>query len=251
MTRQSLNWDEMIGALADFRKENGHCNVRASWRRNPQLGRWVAMQRYRRKIGELSVRCVEQLDKLGFIWSPTDNLWNDMFQRLQDFRKKQGHCDVPTQWKPNPHLANWVANQRHRRKMGTLPAERAKRLDDIGFVWAVYGKEKPRKPAAKPADAEAPKKRARAAEERLYHVAVGVYIQFNGVNSIPSRLEKYVAAHTGEYPPYIPLPEGPVEFLIGEDQARPARRFNWSGRGALPEEVREYVNENGTLPPHR
>jgi hypothetical protein len=251
MTRQSLNWDDMIESLVAFRKEHGHCNVRANWRKNPQLGRWVAMQRYRRKIGELSQKCVEHLDKLGFVWSPTDSVWNAMFDELCDFKKKCGHCDVPTQWAGNPHLANWVANQRHRRKMGTLPSDRAKRLDELGFVWSVYGKDKGKKIVPDVVDPPAPRRKARATEERLYHVGIGVYVQHNGADPMPAKLERYLAQHHSEYPPYIPLPEGSTEFRIGEDLVGPARRYVWPGEGPLPEEVREFVNENGVLPPHR
>jgi hypothetical protein len=251
MTRQSLNWDDMVKSLAEFRRENGHCNVRANCRSSPQLGRWVAMQRYRRKIGELSPKCVEELDRIGFVWSPTDTVWNQMFEQLLEFKRKQGHCDVPTQWKANPHLANWVANQRHRKKMGTLSAERAKLLETNGFVWAVYGKDRGNQTPEKPVEEPAAKKRRRGVEERLYHVGIGVYVQYNGVGSKPAKLEKYLAQHDGEYPAYIPLPEGAIEFRIGEDLISPGRRFVWGGKGPLPEEVCEFVCENGVLPPHR
>ena len=252
MTRQSLNWEDMLQALETFRKEHSHCNVRANWKKNPQLGRWVAMQRYRRKIGELPPKCVEQLDKLGFVWSPTDIVWNEMCEQLVRFKKEQGHCDVPTQWKANPHLAIWVANQRHRKKMGTLPSERVKRLDELGFVWALYGKAKTKQASAAPVDPiSLPKKRPKGVEERLYHVGIGDYVQYNGDGQTPGKLAKYLTQHRGEYPPYIPLPDGPTEFRIDEDLSCPGRKYVWGGEGPLPAEVREFVNENGVLPPHR
>ena len=54
MSQNSQKWDEMCGALEAFRKERGHANVPADWKPDPPLGRWVAMQRYRGKVGELS-----------------------------------------------------------------------------------------------------------------------------------------------------------------------------------------------------
>jgi len=250
MSRQSLNWDEMYRALESFRKERGNCNVCANWAKNPQLGRWVAMQRYRRKIGELPAKCVERLDKLGFVWSPTDLVWNDMFDRLRAFRTKHGTCDVPSQWPDDPHLANWVANQRHRKKMGSLLPDRSKRLDDVGFVWAVYGKSKDGRVVGEKNAAPPPGKVESDIEERLYMAGPGTYVQHNGLVAIPPRLERYIASHRGDLPPYIPLPRGPIVFHVGDDMAGRKQKVTWSGRGALPEIVHKFVEENGTLPPH-
>ncbi len=250
MSRQSLNWDEMYRALDSFRKEHGHCNVCANWKKNPQLGRWVAMQRYRRKIGELPSKLAERLDKLGFVWSPTDVVWNAMLKKLMAFRKKHGTCDVPSQWPDDPHLANWVANQRHRKKMGSLSPDRAKKLDEVGFVWAVYGKVKDRKvAAAKPVEPAPPGDADLDSEERLY-MAGGRCVQFNGASPMPPSLERYVAQHHGELPPYIPLPPGPVVFHVGDDAVGRKQKVTWPGKGPIPDVVREFVDENGTLPPH-
>ena len=246
MSRQSVDWSAMYRALEAFRKENGHCRVQANCRKNPQLGRWVAMQRYRRRIGELASEYVTQLDKLGFVWSPTDIVWNEMFEKLRRFKKRKAHCDVPSVWPEDPHLASWVANQRHRKKAGSLLPERVKRLEHIGFAWAVYGKDAParnrdeKKVEAVVAEPET--------EERLY-LAYGEYVQYGGVGDLPPKLVKYLQQHRGEFPPYIPLPRGPLTFLVGDPSVK-VRKLVWSGKGAIPEDVREYVNENGVLPQH-
>lgn len=250
MSRQSLNWDEMYRALEVFRKERGNCNVCANWAKNPQLGRWVAMQRYRRKIGELSAKCVDRLNKLGFVWSPTDRVWNEMFDRLVTFRKKHGTSDVPSQYEEDPHLANWVANQRHRKKMGSLLPERAKRLDDVEFVWAVYGKSKGRVAGGDKAARQESSEVEPVAEERLYMAGPGTYVQHNGAVDMPPRLERYMATHRGDLPPYIPLPRGPIVFHVGDDLSGRQQKVTWSGKGELPEIVHKFVEENGTLPPH-
>ncbi len=63
-----------------------------------------------------------------------------------------GSSDLPTCWRSRPHtvtatclrpteedpsLAVWVFNCRRQRKQGSLDANRIKRLDAIGFAWAV------------------------------------------------------------------------------------------------------------------
>ena len=124
MVRQSANWEAMFNALEAFRKEHGHCNLPVNYAPNPRLGRWVAMQRYRRRVGELGKECAARLDRLGFTWAPTDQVWGRMLRKLAEYKKKFGNCDVPSVWEPDPHLANWVANQRHRRKTGALSGDR-------------------------------------------------------------------------------------------------------------------------------
>lgn len=255
MTQANHKWSEMCRALESFRKANGHANVPANWRQNPSLGRWVAMQRYRRKVGELAKKQVEELERYGFVWSPTDMTWNRMFDKLAAFKRKYGHCNVPSQWREDRHLSNWVANQRHRRKMGLLSPDRAKRLDSIGFSWALYGKGL----AAQASAAPRGKSPAGAAEgagavvespERLYHAAAGVYVQYNGRGALPQGLERYMSRNRGQYPSYIPLPHGPVRFLLPSDGDRTVRKLLWSGKGPVPADVLEFVNENGALPTH-
>jgi hypothetical protein len=53
------------------------------------------------------------------------------------FKAEQGHCNVPASYQPDRSLAVWVFNCRRQRKLGTLSAERIKRLDEVGFVWVV------------------------------------------------------------------------------------------------------------------
>lgn len=250
MARQGVDWELMFKALSAFSRKHGHCRVPANCKKNPQLGRWVAMQRFRRKLGELTARQVERLDKLGFVWAPTDRLWNAMFERLLEYKKTHGNCDVPSQWPHDLNLANWVANQRHRNKMGQLAPERVKRLDDAGFVWAVYGKRNNEtiRPSQEVSSRTPEAKTASGDEERLYHVA-GQYIQYNGVGSMPAQLERCVRNRNGEFPPYIPLPAHPLVFKLPGDHGV-IIKFKWCGKGPLPEDVRDYLNENGALPPH-
>jgi hypothetical protein len=252
MARQSVNWEDMFRVLEAFKKERGHCHVPANWKLNLQLGRWVAMQRYRHKMGELQKSLVARLDQVGFVWAPADKVWSEMFQRLLKYKKKHGDCDVPSSWPADPNLANWVANQRHRKKMGSLSPERVKKLTEAGFVWSVYGKNRSEKATqSKRKEVAASIKVEPANPERLYQVC-GEYIQYNGLGPIPLKLDKYIQLHEGEFPPCIILPGSPLVFRIGSPDSTTSvmRKIVWSGKGPLPEDVLEYLNENGALPPH-
>jgi len=69
---------------------------------------------------------------------------------------------------------------------------------------------------------------------------------------MPPKLEKYIQMHDGAFPPCIILPASPLVFRLGnaDSVTTVMRKITWPGKGPLPEEVREYLNENGALPPH-
>jgi len=61
--------------------------------------------------------------------------WNLVFERLAEYRKEHGDCNVPRGYCADPQLANWVKNQRAHHKNNKLAHERFERLDEIGFRW--------------------------------------------------------------------------------------------------------------------
>jgi len=247
-------WERMFQVLVAYRKAHRNCSVPTNSPEDGALGRWVATQRHRRKNGRLSAEQIQRLEKQGFLWSPCDCAWDRMFRALVAFRKKNGHCNVPSHWRENVNLSSWVANQRHRRKVGVLPAERVALLEGIKFTWAVYRCAPERRPESAPQKARvrpaAPPDKRPASEERLYNVAHGVYVQYGGKGSRPKELLRYMARHNGDFAPYIPLPTVVTKFLLESTVGRKPRPFVWRGKGKLSPEVIEYVCENGILPPH-
>ena len=67
--------------------------------------------------------------------------WHERYEQLRNFRSVSGHCHVPTGWKENPSLAQWVKRQRYQYKLkqegkhSTMTEEREKALENLGFVW--------------------------------------------------------------------------------------------------------------------
>jgi hypothetical protein len=131
-------WEAMFATLKQFRQENGHANVPQKYAANRKLGWWVSIQRRDRRKGKLDSQQTAQLDGIGFNWSPQsggtppdDAGWKAMLAALQAFKSEHGHCRVPGQW-------SWVRNQRAaKRYKRPIMAERAKRLDELGFVWTL------------------------------------------------------------------------------------------------------------------
>lgn len=259
MRRSEQSWERMFERLLVFQKRMGHCDVPTHSSRDPQLGRWVAAQRFKRKVGRLSDGQVARLAALGFTWSAADAAWDRMWRDLEAFRKREGHCNVPARWEANVRLATWVTNQRHQHRIGALPEGRVRRLQGLGFSWAIHrpapaptplpaasadpGVASRRRTAPASAVVESPE-----SEHRLYNPSPACYVQFNGHVPMPRELAAYAARHKGDLPAFIPLPRGPTHFLLTEWAARKPRKAFWTGRGRLPRAVLEYVVEHGVLP---
>ncbi len=248
----------MFERLVAFRGQAGHSDVPTNSSADPQLGRWVATQRHKRKIGRLTAGQIAHLDSLAFTWSSADASWDRMWRLLEEFKKREGHCNVPAHWEQDMSLATWVANQRHRHKIGALPAPRVSRLEALGFTWGIYRQTAP--PPAAPKGERGAVRRddvphgplgtdPRDFEQRLYNLGHDGYVQYDGNGPRPKELVAYVASHRGNLPPFIPLPTRPTVFVLSEGYARKPRKAAWKGAGRLPREVIEFVVENGVLPP--
>lgn len=61
--------------------------------------------------------------------------WESMYEILLEFKRNNGHCNVPDRWPENPQLGKWVGKQRTKRNRGLLSNVHIKRLDKIGFIW--------------------------------------------------------------------------------------------------------------------
>eukprot|EP00978_Attheya_sp_CCMP212_P041068 scaffold230916_cov79-Attheya_sp.AAC.1 len=112
------SFEERFNELVDFKKINGHTNV-------PQqvgpLGRWVHDQRSHHhylltegKYSSLAIDRREKLESIGFAFMrhrrpSTSSPWDQRFQDLVDFKKINGHANVPRRL---GSLGPWVVRQR-------------------------------------------------------------------------------------------------------------------------------------------
>jgi len=127
-------WNDMFLQLVAYKKANGHTNVPI---RESELGEWVNSQKRRflehRKRGScnrLEKKRVDALNKIGFVWEVLEMKWNDMFLQLLEYKKLNGHTDVP---KRESKLGAWVITQR--RRFNDLSQERTDALNKVGFEW--------------------------------------------------------------------------------------------------------------------
>src|SRR3569832_2816563 len=96
----SQRWDEMYRRLEQFHRKHGHCNVPQRFPEDKALGAWVSRKKSTRHRKLITKDQVERLNLLGFNWEIQserfERIWNEMFERLQQFKSEEGHCNVPT-----------------------------------------------------------------------------------------------------------------------------------------------------------
>ena len=126
-------WEDNFNALVAYKKEFGDCLVPDKFAYNGlTLGTWVGNQRSRKE--RLSKEQISRLDKLGFIWDPYTQQWEDGFNALVAYKAEFGDCLVPRKFAYNGlTLGTWVGKQRLNKER--LSKEQIARLDAIGFVW--------------------------------------------------------------------------------------------------------------------
>ena len=129
-------WDEMFAKLTDHLRPM-HNGKKRDIEPSDELRRWMWIQRQQKRRGELLESREKRLDSIGFDWTPHDDRWMEMFDRLTAYHEAQGHCRVPDEWPSDPKLARWVRTQRARFSQGKLSPERVAKLDSISFDWAL------------------------------------------------------------------------------------------------------------------
>ena len=132
------HWEEMFQALLLYKQAHGDCLVPLKCKGNRRLGAWVASQRKAYNSEQLALVQIRRLAEIGFEWNPIATRWEEMLQKLVEFKEEHGHTKVPQRSPKYTELAAWVGNQRAAKEHNRpIMVEREKRLDEIGFVWRI------------------------------------------------------------------------------------------------------------------
>jgi hypothetical protein len=136
-------WRQRFQQLVEYEQAHGDCRVPRQYDVNPQLGSWVNTQRWNKRTGSYGVERQAQLDSIGFKWGKEEEetpqaAWRQRFQQLVEYKQTHGDCNVPHAYSVNPQLGFWVAEQRQKKRKGTLRNERHAQLYSIGFEEAIH-----------------------------------------------------------------------------------------------------------------
>ena len=134
-------WNLQYEKLVELKRKNGHCRMPHRYDPDRPLGRWANAQRTFHSNNELRLDRKELLDKIEFVWisqsQHLDNQWNLQYEKLVEFKRKNGHCAVTSRYEQDKSLRMWVKNQRQYLINKRLRSDRKAILDEIGFIWRV------------------------------------------------------------------------------------------------------------------
>ncbi len=128
------DWLEKLTLLEEYKKENGNCNV-SQTNKNPKykgLGKWLNDQRnnYKKKREVLTKDRIDLLEELGVIWDMDVYNFEKKIKEIQKYKDKYGNFDIPSSYKENPSLGNYVYRIKTR---GVNEEWKIKKLHEIGF----------------------------------------------------------------------------------------------------------------------
>jgi hypothetical protein len=104
------------------------------------LGKWVVRQRQFHSKNKIRLDRKGLLDELGFAWRVGNYTpsWNTQYEKLVEFKRKNGHCLVPRKrCQEDASLAWWVERQRRRHAHNKMQQDQKELLDELEFVWNV------------------------------------------------------------------------------------------------------------------
>ncbi len=148
-------WQSMLYELLAYKvSHNNDVNVKYN-RENENtkehaLYLWLQNQRKHYKYhldgkpSFLNEERIKILEFCGVEWNVRgDAFWENMFEKLKEYRADHGDCLVPRRWEKNQKLGEWVTDQRrqHKYKITGRPSlltdTRERKLNEIGFAWSL------------------------------------------------------------------------------------------------------------------
>lgn len=115
-----IAWETKFSELKDSRDKDG--KIKAM---NRALSSWLARQRRYFKNDRLDPERKRKLEELGIdlslsieksnrkrINEENHKRWMANYNKLKEYKRLNGHCNVPRRNKDDPTLGNWVFNQR-------------------------------------------------------------------------------------------------------------------------------------------
>ena len=137
--RRAKVWWNFYAELEAAKRDYGMLAFPPEHERHDALERWKNAQRKAHRRGQLKKEYVSRLDAIGFswdAWAEKEELWERMFAKLVDYKKRFGNPDVPEDWPEDPGLGKWVAKQRVALARPPMPRDRSTKLRRLGLKAA-------------------------------------------------------------------------------------------------------------------
>jgi superfamily II DNA or RNA helicase len=135
----TASWPEWHAALSVYHSRHGHVRVPPGYitHNGIALGGWLAGQRRLYGAGQLAAERTAALDALGVIWQPQQQNWARPLKHATAYHAAHGNLDIPENYVTSDglRLGTWLGQRRREYRRGTLPAEKAAALEQLGVTW--------------------------------------------------------------------------------------------------------------------
>ena len=127
-------WEECIAVLKAHKEEHGSINKMAKGR---YMTTWLNRQKELYHEQKLTPEQIAELDGLEIDWTlpPRPRTWEEQLAALVAFYTIHGHSNVPSNYKEDYSLRNWVAKQRDYYLAGKLDENQKAQLNALEFDW--------------------------------------------------------------------------------------------------------------------
>jgi hypothetical protein len=149
-------WEIKFKRLKELHDKTGSVKIKAG--QDAALSSWMSRQRHLLKIDLLNSTRQERLKELGItICHKTMNChttkrrkskkleaqWQAQMEKLVEYKRINGDCNVPHHYENDHSLGIWVSNQRSKyaqTKDGktVMDPDRMEKLEELGFEWLWY-----------------------------------------------------------------------------------------------------------------
>ena len=133
------NWESRFNLVRQYYEEHGNINIsqkeviQGIW-----LGKWIVSQKKAMQEGKLTHEQIEMLKTLPMEEvGRKDNCWWSMYEEAKKYYLNFGNLNIPMDYLTSngKKLSDWIIRQRRNYKLGKMPLEHKKKLDEIGFIW--------------------------------------------------------------------------------------------------------------------
>jgi superfamily II DNA or RNA helicase len=136
--RFDIGYNHLLEYINKYKTKNVSWGYRCD--DNFNLYSWINNIRIRHRQNLLSIDQTNRLEKIEFIWNPTDEAFENGYNHLIEYVKEKQNTLVPSNYICNDgyRLGIWVSHQRKNFKSGNINDEKIIRLDKLGFSWNKY-----------------------------------------------------------------------------------------------------------------
>lgn len=145
---ERLEWAQWLSLAREYLEQHGDLHIPTDYRiRNHRLGYWIKEQRKKYKAKQLNEKQVQELNRLGMIWSHHERRrWDDWYVLAEQYYRIHGNLIVPAGYRTpeGDKLGIWIFMQRERysgkgnRK--PLTREQIDLLNRLSMIWSLASK---------------------------------------------------------------------------------------------------------------